>query len=100
MARTSADASSCAQAYTLEEMQAALERKHMVLAPWAAEKGIEEGVKEATARKASDEADGDGGEAGAKALCIPLKQPDMPEGTKCFFTGRPAVNFCLWGRSY
>jgi len=35
-----------------------------------------------------------------KPLCIPLEQPDMPEGTKCFFTGKPAKRYCLWGRSY
>lgn len=41
------------------------------------------------------------GEAmGAKTLCIPLEQPDLPEGTKCFRTGRPAKNWALWGRSY
>ena len=38
--------------------------------------------------------------AAAKTLCIPYDQPELPEGTKCFFTGRPAVNWTLWGRSY
>lgn len=37
---------------------------------------------------------------GAKTLCIPLEQPPLPEGTKCFKTGRPAKNWALWGRSY
>ena len=27
-------------------------------------------------------------------------QPDLPEGTKCFVTGKPAKNWALWGRSY
>ena len=88
------------QVYNMEDFQKALDNKHMVLAPWADEKGIEDAVKKATAKKASEVPDSEGGEAGAKALCIPLVQPDMPEGTKCFFTGKPAKNFCLWGRSY
>ena len=37
---------------------------------------------------------------GAKTLCIPLEQPDLPEGTKCFRSGKPAKNWVLWGRSY
>jgi len=35
-----------------------------------------------------------------KTLCIPLIQPAMPPGTKCFFTGAPAKRWCLFGRSY
>lgn len=35
-----------------------------------------------------------------KTLCMPLEQPEMPPGTKCFFTGQPARRWCLWGRSY
>ena len=37
---------------------------------------------------------------GAKTLCIPLEQPDLPEGTPCFASGKPAKNWALWGRSY
>ena len=37
---------------------------------------------------------------GAKTLCIPLEQPDLPPGTLCFASGRPAKNWALWGRSY
>jgi prolyl-tRNA synthetase len=37
---------------------------------------------------------------GAKSLCIPLEQPELPPGTKCFVTGKPAKNWALWGRSY
>lgn len=38
--------------------------------------------------------------AGAKTLCIPLEQPPLPEGAKCFKSGKPAKNWALWGRSY
>jgi prolyl-tRNA synthetase len=36
----------------------------------------------------------------AKTLCIPLEQPPLPEGTKCFISGKPAKKWVLWGRSY
>lgn len=87
---------------TVDNMDAfakALDAKHMVLAPWADEKAIEEAVKAATAKK-PDESTGEGGEAGAKVLCIPFEQPDLPPGTACFYSGKPAKNYALWGRSY
>jgi prolyl-tRNA synthetase len=37
---------------------------------------------------------------GAKTLCIPLEQPELPAGTACFITGKEAKNWALWGRSY
>ena len=52
---------------------------------------IEEGVRK---RSATSDA------MGAKTLCIPLEQPPLPEGTKCFASGKPAKNWALWGRSY
>jgi hypothetical protein len=32
-------------------------------------------------------------------LLAPL-QPDLPKGTPCFVSGKPAKNWALWGRSY
>ena len=55
------------------------------------EEEVEEQVK-----KDSTSKDG----MGAKTLCIPLEQPDLPAGTKCFVSGKPAKNWALWGRSY
>lgn len=37
---------------------------------------------------------------GAKTLCLPFEAPPLPEGTKCFYSGKPAKNWALWGRSY
>lgn len=74
-----------------DEFMASLDRKHMVLTPWADEVEIEEEVKKRSAT----------GIAGsAKTLCIPLEQPELPEGTLCFVSGKPAKNWALWGRSY
>lgn len=78
-------------AYNWEDFMAALDRNHMVLAPWADEAEVEEQVKKESATK---------GAMGAKTLCIPLVQPDMPAGAVCFKSGKPAKNFALWGRSY
>ncbi|CAM9130129.1 unnamed protein product [Scytosiphon promiscuus] len=36
----------------------------------------------------------------AKTLCIPHDQPELPEGTPCFISGKPAKCWVLWGRSY
>ena len=36
----------------------------------------------------------------AKTLCIPFDQPELPEGTICFHTGKPAKCWTLWGQSY
>ncbi len=57
----------------------------------ADEKSVEEQVKKDSATEAT---------AGAKTLCIPLEQPELPPGTKCFQSGKPAKNWALWGRSY
>lgn len=65
--------------------------RHMVLAPWADEDEVEEDVKK---RSATADA------MGAKTLCLPFQQPDLPEGTTCFASGKPAKNWALWGRSY
>ncbi|CAI9767790.1 unnamed protein product [Fraxinus pennsylvanica] len=41
------------------------------------------------------------GEMGAaKSLCSPFDQPELPEGTLCFASGKPAKKWTYWGRSY
>lgn len=72
------------QATSWDAFMAALNNKHMVLAPWADEVAIEEDVKKRSAT---------GDAAGAKTLCIPFEQPHLPEGTLCFASGKPAKNW-------
>lgn len=55
------------------------------------EEQVEDEVK---ARSATGDA------MGAKTLNIPFDQPPLPEGTKCFVSGKPAKNWALFGRSY
>ncbi|KAG7032618.1 Proline--tRNA ligase, cytoplasmic [Cucurbita argyrosperma subsp. argyrosperma] len=75
---------------TWEEFTEALSQKKMILAPWCDEEEVEKDVKTRTK-----------GEMGAaKTLCSPFEQPELPEGTKCFASGKPAKKWSYWGRSY
>lgn len=84
-----------------------LEQNHLVLTPWIGgeHQEWEEWVKDTSraeslggteqvedARTATSVA--------AKTLCIPFDQPDLPPGTKCIASGKPATCWVLWGRSY
>lgn len=80
----------------------ALEQHCLVLTPFCDEAEWEDKVK-----KMSREEAGGGAEAAttatsvaAKTLCKPFAQPPLPEGTKCFVSGKPATTWVLWGRSY
>ncbi|CAI8615265.1 unnamed protein product [Vicia faba] len=76
--------------HTWEDFIEALNNKKMILAPWCDEKEVEEDVKARTK-----------GETGAaKTLCSPFDQPELPEGTVCFASGKPAKKWSYWGRSY
>lgn len=85
-----------------------LELNNLVLTPWCGGecKDEEEEVKEKSKEESLKISGEDGEEAtaalsvSAKTLCIPFDQPDLPEGIKCFHTGRPAKCWVLWGRSY
>ncbi|KAH9573469.1 hypothetical protein CY35_01G002000 [Sphagnum magellanicum] len=98
--RARKERSSCiATAYNWDDFMAALNNKKMVLAPWCDEVAVEENVKART------KCEGDGG--GAKTLCMPFEQDTLPivqdplpEGIKCFASGKPAKKWALWGRSY
>ncbi|KAJ4825562.1 hypothetical protein Tsubulata_006496 [Turnera subulata] len=75
---------------TWDEFLVALGQKKMILAPWCDEEEVEKDVKERTK-----------GEMGAaKSLCTPFEQPELPEGTKCFASGKLAKKWTYWGRSY
>ncbi|KAL6609428.1 hypothetical protein ACP70R_039397 [Stipagrostis hirtigluma subsp. patula] len=75
---------------TWNEFIAALNDKKLILAPWCDEQEVEKDVKARTK-----------GELGAaKTLCTPFEQPELPEGTLCFASGKPAKKWSFWGRSY
>jgi len=98
-------ADSIVKVSTWDEVAPALAARKMVLAPWCEEKESEEEIKKLTAgaskEKKEDAQEGAPALSGAmKTLCIPFEQEEMPAGTKCFFTGKPAKRWTLWGRSY
>jgi prolyl-tRNA synthetase len=85
-----------------------LELNNLVLTPWCGgeHQDWEEWVKDKS-REESLATRGEEGEedttatsVAAKTLCIPFKQPELPEGTKCIASGMPATCWVLWGRSY
>jgi len=85
-----------------EEVTPALNKRKLVLAPWCEDPETEEQMKQKSNEEALELASEDPTAlTGAmKSLCIPLDQPAMPAGTKCFFTGKPAKRWTLFGRSY
>ncbi|CAL9245544.1 unnamed protein product [Arabidopsis halleri] len=75
---------------TWDEFIKAFNEKKFILAPWCDEVEVERDVQARTK-----------GETGAaKTLCSPLDQPELPEGTLCFASGKPAKKWTYWGRSY
>lgn len=90
------------RAYNWEEFMAELNKKNIVLTPWCESEESEQEVKNRS-KEESSKAENEGEEiltGAAKTLCIPLDQDPLPEGTKCFITGKPATKWALWGRSY
>jgi prolyl-tRNA synthetase len=88
----------------------ALMKGNMVLTPWCSDAQGGEEEEENVKDKSKEEALAAAGEeeedertatsCAAKTLCIPFDQPELPAGTKCFFTGKEAQQWVLWGRSY
>lgn len=86
-----------------------LNDKCLCLTPFCDEEEVEEAVKEASRNEALQ---GDAEDArtstsvAAKTLCKPyMPQAGLPEvddigNHKCFFSGKPAKAWVLWGRSY
>ncbi|KAM5578990.1 proline--tRNA ligase, cytoplasmic-like [Rosa sericea] len=77
-------------ARTWDEFTVALSNKKLILAPWCDEHEVEEDVKARTKSEIG----------AAKSLCSPFDQPELPEGTLCFASGKPAKKWTYWGRSY
>jgi len=90
-----------------EDFMNQINQKNIVLTPWCDRKECEERIKEHSkevSMKLMEEAnEGEAVLTGAvKTLCIPyeLGNQNLPEGTKCFYSGRPAKVTALWGRTY
>jgi len=76
-----------------------LNKGHIVYTPWCKESFCEDNVKDKVKEIASKSEEQDS-VGTCKTLNMPLDQPKLEEGTKCFFCGKPAKIFAVWGRSY
>ena len=82
-----------------------LEKGNLILTPWCGgdnqewEEWVKDKSKEEALAGATEEATCATSVAG-KTLCIPFEQPELKEGTKCFYTGKVAKCWVLWGKSY
>ena len=93
-----------------DEVMPALNNKKMILAPWCEDPESEEEIKKLTAQiskeqiKETESGDAPALSGSMKTLCIPFEssgyQEPLAPGTMCFFTGKPAKRWTLWGRSY
>ena len=92
-----------------EGFVSALGEGKLVLTPWCNDAEATE-YEELVKKKSKAEALALAGEeeeeercaisVAAKTLCIPFEQPELPAGTPCFISGKPATCWVLWGRSY
>ena len=88
-----------------EDFIPALNEKKLVMTPFCVEDEWEEKVKKMSreqelAATGAEEEETCATSVAAKTLCIPFKQPELKEGTECFVSGKPALKWVLWGRSY
>lgn len=80
-----------------------LNRKNVILSPWCGVTECEEDIKDSSAKRDDGEEfeqDEKAPSMGAKSLCIPFEQPELKQGQKCVKCSRPAVQYCMFGRSY
>ena len=86
-------------AKSFEQFLEGLNKGNMVYTPWCKDSDCEDKVKEKVKEIAekSQEQDTVGT---CKTLNMPLKQDKLEENDKCFFCGKKAITWAIWGRSY
>jgi prolyl-tRNA synthetase len=92
-----------ARVFNWADFVPALNQECMVLTPFCDETEWEDKVKAMSRDEALNGATEEATCAtsvAAKTLCKPFDAPDLPEGTPCFVSGKPAKAWVLWGRSY
>lgn len=80
-----------------------LNAKNVILSPWCGDADCEDDIKDSSAKKddgEEEEVDEKSPSMGAKSLCIPYDQPELKSDQKCVKCDRPAVTYCMFGRSY
>lgn len=80
-----------------------LNAKNVIVSPWCGDADCEDDIKDSSAKKddgEEEEVDEKSPSMGAKSLCIPYDQPELKSGQKCVKCDKPAVTYCMFGRSY
>jgi prolyl-tRNA synthetase len=100
---------------TWPEFMTTINSRCVALAPWCGSEPCEESLKARSQAEADIEtheldANDQSEEAklvateqlsgAAKSLCVPLRQPVLPEGAECVNCGHAAINWTMFGRSY
>ena len=86
-------------ANNFEEFLGGMNKGHLVYTFWCNDSKCEDDVKEKVKKIATENQEEDS-VGTCKTLNIPLEQPKIEEGTKCFACGNPAKVLTIWGRSY
>lgn len=80
-----------------------LNAKNVILSPWCGVPECEDDIKDSSATKDDGEdveQDERAPSMGAKSLCIPNDQPILKKDQKCVRCDKPAIQYCMFGRSY
>ena len=80
-----------------------LNSKNVIVSPWCGDSECEDDIKDSSATKddgEEEEVDEKAPSMGAKSLCIPKEQPELKPGQKCVKCDKPAITYCMFGRSY
>ena len=87
------------KAYDFDKFLEGLNKGHLMYTPWCKEADCEDNVKKKVKEIAekSQEQDSVGT---CKTLNMPLEQDKLEQDEKCFFCGKNAQTWVMWGRSY
>jgi prolyl-tRNA synthetase len=90
---------STTEAKDFDQFLEGLNKGNIIYTPWCKDPDCEDKVKIKVKEIASKNEQQDS-VGTCKTLNMPLDQPKLEEGTKCFFCGKPAKATAIWGRSY
>ena len=76
-----------------------LNKGNIVYTPWCKDSDCEDKVKEKV-KEIAEKCEEQDTVGTCKTLNMPLKQEELKEGDKCFFCGKKAQTWAIWGRSY
>ena len=76
-----------------------MNKGNLVYTPWCKDSDCEDKVKEKV-KEIAEKSEAQDTVGTCKTLNMPLKQEKLNEDDKCFFCGKKAQTWAIWGRSY